>query len=491
MIRVKRSVGRLRSVLALLALAVSATSAPQAAPTSRVGFASSAEAGAYNVAPKQSAGEKTAQANIVGDEKRTCSPEPAEKSFGAASSWAVPNVNDQTTTVDVDLAAIVSAKGGKYSRCNKCDGQFQLCTDPGPEVQTAAEATASITATIVYTFPDDMRGASTYRLRARVISGQGIGKPEALKFIMERTKVPGQIELARNSTTYLDLTPGEDLVITATLTASARIGRADETFKNELKAKVRIEMIDAPILEAAAQQGYILNGVPTTGFQAVGLLARLEDDGTAKAHCTGSVIGNRTILTAAHCVGDLAMRKLVDDGRLLFLPVNSIDAPATPIVVKRFVFPNGELPGQFRFNQKADKSLEDDIAVLYTDMPIGIQKLDLHAAPPPLSDIVTNAIPVTFVGFGLNPSPTTTSRRTGIKREAAGPISNPDNRTFMVSVQGAGASTCRGDSGGPALIKDATGYKILGVTSYGALNCTSGRSMRADFYSTWIQRHIQ
>jgi hypothetical protein len=474
-----------------LALALSAvTTIVHSLPTTIVDATSSTEVVAYNMAPKQGTGDYNAEATIVGDEKRTCSPEPAEKSYGSASTRATPNVSNGVT-VDVTLTAVVSAKGGRYSRCNRCDTRTNLCLDPGPEVPTGAQATATTAAIATYKFPQDMRGASAYRLRVRVISGQGIGKPESLKFELERGSVPGQISLERNSTTYLDISPGEDVVVTATLRAETRIAGADETRKEELKAKLRIELDEAPILEGAAQQGYLLNGVPTTGFSAVGLLAQLEDDGSAKPHCTGSVIGDRSILTAAHCVGDGRMKGVVEGGRLLFLPVSSIENTANPLIVKTFIFPSGEQPEGLRFNEKPDKSLEDDVAILFTDGPIGIPKLELYAAQPPLADIVANSTPVIFVGYGFNPSPTTDSRRLGVKREATGPISNPDNRTFLVSVQHTGASTCRGDSGGPALIKIGTDYKILGITSYGALNCRTGRSMRADFYSNWIRRHIQ
>jgi hypothetical protein len=113
------------------------------------------------------------------------------------------------------------------------------------------------------------------------------------------------------------------------------------------------------------------------------------------------------------------------NARLLFFATDNLSSAANPIVVKGFDYPKGEQPENFRFSELPNKALEDDIAVLYTENPIGLQAMPLLSPPPLVDDIARGASKVTFVGFGLNPSPTTLSRASGIKREATGPISTP------------------------------------------------------------------
>ena len=81
-------------------------------------------------------------------------------------------------------------------------------------------------------------------------------------------------------------------------------------------------------------------------------------------------------------------------------------------------------------------------------------------------------------------------RNAGIKRTAPIPIGQSDARTFGYEASGErGSSTCNGDSGGPALISSGTTFEIIGVTSYGAKDCTKGRSMRTDAYADWIKNN--
>lgn len=458
------------------------------APKPSVSFSHYASGTVY---PGHTAQDTKAKVEIEGRETRVCSPNPANRSTASALTSATPQRNDGGIT-EFDLNVYLAAKGGKYPTCYKCNGP-QLCVDPGPDEETSAEAFASITTTLTYTFPKNMRGSSTFWFRVRALNARGLSPERALEITMDRLKRPGEVKVKAGEPWYVDLVPGEELSIMVRIRGDALSKTSTATNKDEVGAKIRVEMAEGAIFEASQQEGFILNGKDTKRFESVGLIAQLDNDnGTLNAHCTGTVVGSRSVLTAAHCLGNSKMEELVKERRLLFLATDDISNPGNPMVITGFAYPKGEEPEKFNFAERANKSLEDDVAVLYTENPIGLQALQLFAPPPKVEDIAQQNKPVTFVGFGLNPSPTTTSRSNGIKREASGPITNSDNRTFLVSAQRTGASTCRGDSGGPSLIQDDAGvYKIVGITSYGAQNCQNGYNMKVDAYSTWIARHIQ
>ena len=460
------------------------------APKPSVSFSHYASGTVYPGGPKQDTNVTRAEVNVDGSEKRVCSPNPATYSTASALTSAQNQRNDGGIT-EFDVNLYLAAKGGKFPTCFKCDGP-QLCVEPGPDEVTSAEASASLTATLTYRFPDTMRGAGSFWFRVRALNAHGLNPGGALDVAMYRLKRPGEVKVKLDEQRYLDLMPGEELSVTIKLSGFAMSKGPTETYKDQVGAKIRVEMAEGAILESSQVEGFILNGKETQSFRSVGLIAQVDKEGALSAHCTGTVVGNRSILTAAHCVGDLKMEQVVSEGRLLFLATDNILNASNPMIITGFAYPKGELPEKFNFRERNNMSLEDDVAILYTERPIGLQAMQLLAPPPAVEDIAQQAKAVTFVGFGLNPSPTTASRASGIKREASGPITNADNRTFLVSAQRTGASTCRGDSGGPSLIQDRAGiYKILGITSYGAQNCQSGYNMKVDAYSTWIERHIQ
>ena len=160
--------------------------------------------------------------------------------------------------------------------------------------------------------------------------------------------------------------PNEELILD--LRVSARVSTSDETDtkQDEPNFKLRVDMTEAPVLEAAVKEGYILKGTLTSEFNSVGLLAAVTDaSGIPRPHCTGTVIGESTVLTAAHCLNSDKIKSLISNRQLLFMIGNNLDN-MTPIPVSSFDIPTGDPPEKFKFNEKFDHTLEDDIAILRT-----------------------------------------------------------------------------------------------------------------------------
>lgn len=230
-----------------------------------------------------------------------------------------------------------------------------------------------------------------------------------------------------------------------------------------LVSRIALTLLAAPSLAAAAPR--IVNGVYTSSYPSTGALLNGQSVNSASAHCSGTLIGCRTFLTAQHCVeGESASNLKV------FLQHGGMFDVSSIAVAPGYNFPDG------------------DIAVLTLSTPVtGI-------APTHINDIEDPPFGSsgTIVGFGRSGG---SNDDYGLKRAGSvttaacvAPANDDDSVCWdfnsPLGAPGSNANTCNADSGGPLFLTLGGQTVVAGVTSGGALDsCLVGdRSYDADVF---------
>ncbi len=211
----------------------------------------------------------------------------------------------------------------------------------------------------------------------------------------------------------------------------------------------------------------IVNGTATSSYPAVGSLLLYDDiAGSSLAGlCSGTLIGCRTFVTAAHCVCPEQADDAATCERM---------GPTDPRLLRVFLQEAGLFPvAAVTINPGYHFAEGGDVAVIsLDDAATGI-------APSALDTI--ERLPIgsvaTIVGFGTSMGGRHAPNDAGIKRQgavktAACSSDIASDGHICWAFVGSGSNTCEGDSGGPLFADFGGGVALAGVTSGGnSLNC--------------------
>lgn len=201
--------------------------------------------------------------------------------------------------------------------------------------------------------------------------------------------------------------------------------------------------------------------------------------------CTGTLIAPNVVLTAGHCFEGCASR--------IFVGSNTGNTSAGTIY---------DVKEAIRHPDFDEDTLANDLTLLVLEEKV------TGVTPCPIADsaLIDAATDIHAVGFGTTNFGGTVGY--GLKREVDLPIASALCDTASSSTLGchvglelvAGSllldrDTCRGDSGGPAYVRDGSVWKLAGATSRATNQAPrvcgdGGTYVRVDQYLVWIQSVI-
>lgn len=227
----------------------------------------------------------------------------------------------------------------------------------------------------------------------------------------------------------------------------------------------------------------IVNGEPVTTTDVVSkstvalYLANPTQSGPAQNFCTGTLITKTIVLTAAHCVKDVAeeflnislnaLTKRMRVGFGLKTVKNENNPLVTFVKVKQLIVHPDYVTNMV---ENAQNVPMPDLAILLleSEAPSDFVPAEMGFDP----QLIQQGLALTLAGYGYTSGTELTLPGQLMKVDVT--VSEPHltSAQFAYSVVD-GKSACMGDSGGPAYITTKEGNLILvGVTSWGDSTCS-------------------
>ena len=209
-------------------------------------------------------------------------------------------------------------------------------------------------------------------------------------------------------------------------------------------------------------RGAIVGGTVTTDYPAVGQLFAGPLGGKG-SFCSATLIGKKTVLTAAHCIDYGQPHHFITDANVSY--------EAESVLQHEAWDPNSQ-------------AFPNDLGIVI-----------LKKAPPLKPALITDRAPtvglnLTLVGLGET---TQDKGDVGVKRVTKNTLGALYVGRYSISGVGGGeGNICHGDSGGPTFATLGGHLVQVGIHSSTQIPCgTTAYDTRVDAYLAWIQAHAK
>lgn len=280
--------------------------------------------------------------------------------------------------------------------------------------------------------------------------------------------------------------PTQKLALTLTWSLCLLLGACSPFDKNTIQSS-KVDLLDL----SKNTPFYIINGqdvdpAKDSFSQSIVALYNMEEESL----CTGSILDEHYIVTAAHCMSKdprnivVLFGTSIDDAYKNRLFIRASDGIAHENFAKL-------MEKAVKTNQVPDYDWGDIALVeIDQDLPPNYQPMNVSDVDPSLTHQKT-----LLAGYGLYDGAQATG--SGLLRKTIVNIDNTNYSKTEVSLnQTQGSGACHGDSGGPAYLQTENGYLLWGVTSRGLKDPKNDCSQYAVYtrimaYKSWIIKSRQ
>jgi uncharacterized protein (TIGR03382 family) len=243
-------------------------------------------------------------------------------------------------------------------------------------------------------------------------------------------------------------------------------------------------------LPVAAAPDPIVGGTPATQGEFPNVVGIVLTTSTGVAICTGTLITDEWVMTAAHCVypPEAGFGSQADVTNALRVYVGALTIFPAPPGNDGLTAQDSMFDPMFQGTSQTEIVMGHDIGLIHLSAAVqGITPVKLNFD----ASAAQSGLSVTEAGYGETSAgsgaPVGTLYDVGQTATSCSSLVGVSDSMFLCFNQGNGKGKCEGDSGGPSFAQIDGQTLEVGVTSFGDQTCTHyGVDTRTDFEKSFL-----